>query len=90
MRNRVRSRRPLRHSAIFNKELVWVIRVVVAADMAVVDTAGLVKCTRRLARIAKRNAKCLLNPGKTVRYIARIVFQSVRTKAVNLRLAGLT
>jgi len=40
------------------------------------------RCTKRFAQNARRNAKSLLNPKKTVQYIARIAFQSVRTKGV--------
>jgi cobalamin biosynthesis Mg chelatase CobN len=59
------------------REVVW------HTNMAGVDLAQVhEKCTRQLAQNAKRNAKFLLNQGKTVRYIARIVFQSARTKDV--------
>jgi hypothetical protein len=47
-----------------------------------VASAGRGKCTKRFALNARKNAKSLLNREKTVRSIARIVFQSVRTKAV--------
>jgi hypothetical protein len=46
------------------------------------DTAGHVKCTRPSARIAKRNAKSLLSPEKTARFIAGIVFQNAKIAAV--------
>jgi len=47
-----------------------------------VDTAEVRgRCTRRFAQNATRNAKFLLNPVMTVRYIARSAFQSVRTKS---------
>jgi hypothetical protein len=59
------------------REVVW------HTNMAGVDLAQVhEKCTRQLAQNAKRNAKFLLSPGKTVRYIARIVFQSAKTKDV--------
>jgi hypothetical protein len=48
-----------------------------------VDTAeGHRRCTRRFAQNVRRNAKSLLNPAVTVRYTARIAFQSARTKGV--------
>ena len=56
------------------KEETWDTRVVVSA--------GQEKCTRQFVRSAKKNVKSHLNPEKTVRYIARIVTQSVKTKAV--------
>ena len=40
------------------------------------------RCTRRFAKNARRNVKFLLNPAETVPYIARIAFQSARTKIV--------
>ena len=57
------------------KEGTWHTKVVV------VDTAGRGKCTRRFAQSAKKSAKSRLNPETIVRYTARIVIQSVRTKA---------
>jgi hypothetical protein len=58
------------------KEVVW------DTNKAGVDMVqGHEKCTRQLARNAKRNARFLLSLGKTVLYIARIVFQSARTIA---------
>jgi hypothetical protein len=50
-----------------------------------VGSAGHGRCIKRLAQNVKKNAKSLLNPEKTVRYTARIVIQSVRTKAVKRR-----
>ena len=58
-----------------NKEEAWDFRTVV--DSA----AGPGKCTRRPARTAKRNARSLLNPAKTVPSIARNVSPSTRTAA---------
>ena len=63
------------------KEVTWYIN-----KAAAVDTAELrERCTRRFAQNARKNAKSLLNPEMTVRYIARIVFQSARTKVVKKR-----
>jgi len=54
--------------------------------VAVVDTAaGRGRCTRQFVRSARKSAKFLSNPEMTVRYTARIVTQSVRTKAVEIR-----
>ena len=67
---------------IFNevkkKEAVWDIK---AVGLAVDSEAGRGRCTRRYARNAKKNAKSLLSQEKIVRYIARIVSQSVKTAA---------
>jgi hypothetical protein len=41
------------------------------------------KCTKLFVRIAKKNVKSLLNPGKTVRFTARTVFQSIKMVVVN-------
>ena len=76
----VRSRRPLRADAIFNKEWTWGTKV--AADTVAADMAGLAKCTKRFAQNVRKNAKSLLNRVKTVRYTAGTVFQNARTKAV--------
>ena len=46
------------------------------------------RCTKRLALNVKRNAKFLLNPEVTVRYTARIAFQSARTTAVKNEING--
>jgi len=40
------------------------------------------KCTKQFVLNARKNAKFHLNPEKTVRYTARIVIPSVKTKAV--------
>jgi len=54
-----------------------------------VDTAkARGKCTRRLAKNARRNAKFLLNLAETVPYTARIAFQSARTKIVKSESSG--
>ena len=59
------------------KEAVWGIKAVV------VDLAGdQGKCIRRFAKSARKSAKCLSSPAKTVRFIARNVFQSVKIAAV--------
>ena len=58
------------------KEETWDIRVVV-------DSAGHGRCTRQFARSVRKSAKSRLNPETIVRYTARIVIQSARTKAVN-------
>lgn len=52
----------------------WGIKV---ADLVVVQE----RCTKLFVRNAKRNAKSLLSPGKSVRYTARNAFQSVRIAA---------
>ena len=59
----------------YKKENTWLIRVVVGS----VDRR---RCLRRLAPNAKRNAKFLLSPAETGRFIAKTVFPSVRTGAV--------
>ncbi|KPK96614.1 MAG: hypothetical protein AMJ95_13195 [Omnitrophica WOR_2 bacterium SM23_72] len=56
------------------KEEVWDTKVVA-------DTAGRGKCIRRFAQNVKKSAKSRLNPETIVRYTARTVIQSVRTKA---------
>jgi hypothetical protein len=53
--------------------------------VVVVDMVGHGRCTRQFARSAKKSAKSRLNPEMTVRYTARIVIQSARTKAVKRR-----
>ena len=58
-------------------EVIWGIKAA-AGDMTELQN----RCTRRFVPNAKKNAKSLLNPEKTVRYTARIVFPSARTKAV--------
>jgi hypothetical protein len=63
------------------KEETWDIRVVVAG---VVDSAGRGRCTKQFAQSARKNAKSRLNLEMIVRYTARIVIQSARTKAVKL------
>jgi hypothetical protein len=59
------------------KEETWHISKVVG--LAVVP----VKCIRQSAVNVKKNAKCLLSPGKIVRYIVKSVILSGKTKAVN-------
>lgn len=59
------------------KEVTWHIKVVAAGSVEPRE-----KCTRRLAQSAKKSAKFLLNLEKTVLYIVRIVFLSVRMQAV--------
>jgi hypothetical protein len=49
----------------------------------VVVLAGREKCSRRPAQNVRKNAKFLLSPEKTVRYIARTAFRSVKIAAVN-------
>jgi hypothetical protein len=61
------------------KEEIWDIRVVA------VDSAGHGRCTRQFARSVRKSAKSRLNPEMIVRYTARIVIQSARTKAVKRR-----
>ena len=41
------------------------------------------KCTKLYAPIARKNVKSHLNPEKIVRFIAGIVFQSIKMAAVN-------
>ena len=60
------------------REEAWVIKV------AVVGLAGREKCIRQLARNARKSAKFLSSPEKTVRFIAGTVFPSVKTKAVKI------
>ena len=50
-----------------------------AVDLAAV---GPEKCIKRYAQTAKRNAKFLLNPEKTVRSTARNASLSIKTAAV--------
>jgi hypothetical protein len=59
------------------KEDVWHISKVV--DLV----QGLGRCIRLSAVNAKKNAKYLLNPEKTVRYTVKNVILNVKTKAVN-------
>jgi len=40
------------------------------------------RCTRRLARNARKNAKSLSSRAATVQYIAKSVFRSAKAKAV--------
>jgi hypothetical protein len=47
-----------------------------------VDSAGLGKCTKQFAPSARKNVKFLSNPEMIVRYTARNVIPSARTKAV--------
>ena len=65
---------------LLRKEETWHINKVVA-----VDSAGHGRCTRQFARSARKSAKSRLNPEMIVRYTARIVIQSARTKAVKRR-----
>jgi hypothetical protein len=58
-------------------EVVWDIKVVGSAVRRE-------RCTKRRARSAKKNAKFLLSPERTVPYIARIVSPSEKTQAVNI------
>jgi hypothetical protein len=55
----------------------WVIKVAVAGS-----AEGRERCTKRLAPSAKRSARYLSNPAKTVRCIAEIALQNVKTKDV--------
>src|SRR3990167_393922 len=52
--------------------------------MVVDSAAGLEKCTRRPARIVRKNAKCLSSQGKIVLFIARNALRSTRTALANL------
>jgi inner membrane protein involved in colicin E2 resistance len=64
------------------KEITWDLMIEVVA----VDSAeGHGRCTRQFARNVRKNAKSLLSPVMTVRYTARTVFQSVKTKVVKRR-----
>ena len=62
-----------------NKESTWVFKV------GKVDVVGMTevleRCIRLFALIARKNAKSLSNQEKTVRFIARIVSQSIKTAA---------
>jgi hypothetical protein len=62
------------------REETWDIRVVV-----VDSAAGNGRCTRQFARSARKSAKSRLNPEMIVRYTARIVIRSARTKVVKRR-----
>ena len=57
-----------------NKEEAWDTN-----NAVVVSAAGRERCTRRLARNARKNAKFLSSREKTVRYIAKTVFRSEKT-----------
>ncbi|OGX48032.1 MAG: hypothetical protein A2216_04055 [Omnitrophica WOR_2 bacterium RIFOXYA2_FULL_45_12] len=59
------------------KEEVWDINKVEA-----VTAQARARCTRRCARNVRRNAKFLLSPRMSVRYTARIAFQSARARVV--------
>jgi len=56
------------------EEDLWDFKVVVLAVVRV-------RCIRQPVRIAKKSARFLLSRAATVRFIARIAFQSVRTAA---------
>jgi hypothetical protein len=43
------------------------------------------KCTRLFARIVKKSVKSRLNQEKTVRFIARTVFQSIKIAAADFQ-----
>jgi hypothetical protein len=58
------------------EEITWGFK-----EKAVVSEARRVRCTRRPAVNAKRNAKFLSSLGKTVRSIARIVSQNAKAPA---------
>ena len=63
-----------------NKEAAWRIKA------AVVDSAELrERCTKRLARNVRKNAKSHSSPERTVRYIARTVSRSARMRDVKKR-----
>jgi len=69
------------------KEVTWGIKVEVAVVEVVAGSAARrARCTKRLAGIARKNVKFLLSQETTVRYTARTVFQSERTKAVKQEL----
>ena len=55
----------------------------------VVMTEGRGKCTKLFARIVKKNVKSPLSQEKTVRFIVRIVFQSIKMAAANTNGLGL-
>jgi len=59
------------------KEEVWHINKV--AGLA----GALGRCIKQSAGNVKKNVKCLLNPEKIVRFIAKNVIPSVKTKVVN-------
>ena len=44
-------------------------------------TEGRARCTKQFARIVKKNVKSHLSPEKTGLFIARTVFQSIKTAA---------
>jgi hypothetical protein len=56
--------------------------------VVVVMTGAHAKCIRPFAVIVKKNVKSHLNPEKIVRFIAGIVFQSIKMAAVNIKLHG--
>jgi len=55
----------------------------------VVMTGALAKCTRLFVRTVNKNVKFHLSREKTVRFIARTVFQSTKIAAVDFSGAGL-
>lgn len=66
-----------RTRSVFKKEAVaWVIKA------AVVSARVPERCTKRPARIARRNAKCHSSPEKIVRYTARTVSRSAKIAVV--------
>jgi len=63
-----------------SREVTWRMNEVVV-DLAV----GHVRCIRRLAQTARKNAKFLLSPEKTVQYTAKNAFQSAGIAVVKRR-----
>jgi hypothetical protein len=62
----------------------WVFKVDKVVE--VVMTGARERCTKLFARIAKRNVKFRLSLERTVRFIVRTVFQSIK-KAAKLSMA---
>ena len=65
------------------KEITWVFKVDKAVE--VVMTEALAKCTKQFARIVKKNVKSHSSQERTVRFIVRTVFQSIKMAAVNFQ-----
>jgi hypothetical protein len=63
---------------LFQKEVTWGIKMVVADSAEVRD-----RCTKRFAQTAIKNVKSLSSPAEIVRYTAGSVSQNANKAAVN-------
>ena len=72
-------------SGIQKKESTWVFKVDKGAEAGMTEDRG--KCIRLFARIVKKSVKSRLNQEKIVRFIARTVFQSIKTAVADSQAA---